>query len=88
MVEVVVRVRNELGIHARPAALIVQRANKYKSDIYLRKDDVEVNGKSIMSVMMLAVPSGTEIKIIASGEDETEAVEDLKRLIESKFGED
>ncbi len=88
MVEVVVAVTNQLGLHARPAALLVQRASKYKSDIFLRKEDVEVNGKSIMSVMMLAVESGTELQIRAVGEDEREAVDDLIDLIESKFGED
>jgi len=85
---VVVAVTNQLGLHARPAALLVQRASKYKSDIFLRKEDVEVNGKSIMSVMMLAVESGTELQIRAVGEDEREAVDDLIDLIESKFGED
>ncbi len=88
MVEVVVAVTNQLGLHARPAALLVQRASKYKSDIFLRKEDVEVNGKSIMSVMMLAVESGTELQIRAVGEDEREAVDDLIDLIKSKFGED
>ncbi len=88
MVEVVVRIGNELGLHARPAALFVQKANKYKSDIFLRKDEVEVNGKSIMSVMMLAVESGTEVTLKADGEDEKAAIQDLKALIESNFGED
>jgi len=83
-----VKISNELGLHARPAALLVKKAAKYKSDIFLKKDDVEVNGKSIMSVMMLAVESGTKVKIRAVGEDENEAVQDLKRLIESNFGEE
>ncbi|OGF97639.1 MAG: phosphocarrier protein HPr [Candidatus Glassbacteria bacterium RBG_16_58_8] len=88
MVEVIVTIGNELGLHARPAALFVQRANKYKSEIFVRKDDMEVNGKSIMSVMMLAAESGTEIVIRAVGEDEDAAIHDLRELIESKFGED
>ncbi len=88
MVEVIVKIENELGLHARPAALFVQKASKYKADIFLKKDDMEVNGKSIMSVMMLAVESGTNIKIRASGEDEKEAIRDLMDLIESNFGED
>jgi phosphocarrier protein len=88
VVEVTVKISNELGLHARPAALLVKKAAKYKSDIFLKKDDVEVNGKSIMSVMMLAVESGTKVKIRAVGEDENEAVQDLKRLIESNFGEE
>jgi phosphotransferase system HPr (HPr) family protein len=88
LVEVAVTIENELGLHARPAALFVQKANKYKSDIFLRKDDTEVNGKSIMSVMMLAVESGTQVLIRASGEDEKEAIKDLMELITSNFGED
>ena len=88
MDEIVVRIGNELGLHARPAALFVQRANKYQSDIFLEKGDTEVNGKSIMSVMMLAVQSGTDIKIRASGEDEEIAIQDLKALVESNFGEE
>jgi len=88
LVEVIVKIENELGLHARPAALFVQKASKYKADIFLKKDDMEVNGKSIMSVMMLAVESGTNIKIRASGEDEKEAIRDLMDLIESNFGED
>ncbi len=83
-----IRIENELGLHARPAALFVQKANRYRSDIFLEKDGMEVNGKSIMSVMMLAVESGTEIRIRASGEDEEIAIRDLKALIESNFGED
>jgi phosphotransferase system HPr (HPr) family protein len=88
LVEIVIRIENELGLHARPAALFVQKANRYRSDIFLEKDGMEVNGKSIMSVMMLAVESGTEIRIRASGEDEEIAIRDLKALIESNFGED
>jgi len=88
LVEVAITIKNELGLHARPAALLVQRANKYSSDIFLKKEDVEVNGKSIMSVMMLAVESGTELQIRAVGEDEKEAVDDLVELIEANFGED
>jgi phosphotransferase system HPr (HPr) family protein len=87
LVEALVKIENELGLHARPAALFVQRANKYKSDIFLKKDEVEVNGKSIMSVMMLAVESGTELMLRADGEDENAAVRDLVDLIESNFGE-
>jgi phosphocarrier protein len=88
LVEVIVKIENELGLHARPAALFVQKASKYKADIFLMKDEMEVNGKSIMSVMMLAVESGTNIKIRASGEDEEEAIRDLINLIQSNFGED
>ncbi len=87
MIEITVKIENELGLHARPAAIFVQVAGKYKSDIFLKKDDMEVNGKSIMSVMMLAVESGTKILIRAEGVDEEEAIQNLRDLIESDFGE-
>lgn len=81
-------VRNKLGLHARPAALFVQLANKYASDIFVNKNGVEVNGKSIMSVMMLAVESGSEILIRGVGEDADEAVSALVQLVDSRFGEE
>ncbi|MFQ6103141.1 MAG: HPr family phosphocarrier protein [Candidatus Glassbacteria bacterium] len=83
-----VTVRNKLGLHARPAALFVQLANRFKSDIFINKNGVEVNGKSIMSVMMLAVESGSEIIIRAVGEDAEDAVNALSALIESGFDEE
>ncbi len=79
---------NKLGLHARPAALFVQLANKFESDIFLTKNGVEVNGKSIMSVMMLAIESGSEVIIRALGRDENEAVEALSLLIDSGFDEE
>lgn len=80
--------RNKLGLHARPAALFVQLANKFKSDIFVNKNGVEVNGKSIMSVMMLAIESGSEITIRGVGEDAQEAVKALTALVESGFDEE
>jgi len=88
VIEKKLKVLNRLGIHARPAALIVQTAGKYKSKIELSKGKLEVNGKSIMGVMMLAAECGSEIIIRASGEDEKEAIASLISLIESKFNED
>ena len=79
---------NRLGLHARPAALVVQTANKFKSEIKLKKDEVEINGKSIMGVMMLAAEMGSKILIRAEGDDEVQAVEALAKLFEDKFGED
>lgn len=81
-------IKNELGLHARPASLFVQLANKFSSDIRLQKGAEEVSGKSIMGVLMLAVGKGGKIKIIAKGPDAQEAVKELEELVNSKFGED
>lgn len=88
MVERKVEVTNRLGLHARPAALLVQKANKFKSEIKLQKDDLEVNAKSILSVMALAAEVGSFVIIKAEGEDETIALEELAKLFEEKFGEE
>lgn len=87
MIECSLQIENRLGLHARPASLFVQTTNRYKSKIRVFKDDVEVDGKSIMGLLMLAAPMGTILKIIAEGEDEAGAVESLKKLFASKFGE-
>ncbi|MBI4726830.1 HPr family phosphocarrier protein [candidate division TA06 bacterium] len=79
---------NRLGMHARPAALFVKTAGKFKSRIWVRKDQVEVNGKSIMGVMMLAAEPGSILAVRAEGEDEALALEALGRLISDKFNED
>ncbi|MBN1282299.1 MAG: HPr family phosphocarrier protein [Proteobacteria bacterium] len=81
-------IRNTLGLHARAAAAFVKIANRFQSEILVRKEDSEVNGKSIMGVLMLAAAQGTEIAITARGDDSTEAMEALGKLIEEKFGED
>jgi len=78
-------VSNKAGLHAKPASLFVQRANDFKSEIYIKKESTRVNAKSIMGVMILAVQKGDEIEIEASGDDEKRAVEQLKLLIENKF---
>ena len=83
-----VAIRNKYGLHARPAAEFVKLASQFRSDIWVRKDETEVNGKSIMGVMMLAAEYGSEITIRASGEDARTAVEELARLVESRFGEE
>ncbi len=69
------------GLHARPAALFVQEANKYTSDIFVEKEDKKVNAKSIMGIMSLAISTGTDIVIIADGADAEEAVENLSALV-------
>ncbi|MCD6335017.1 MAG: phosphocarrier protein HPr [Candidatus Latescibacterota bacterium] len=88
MFERSVEILNELGLHARPAQLIVRTADQFRSKIFLSKDGVEVNGKSIMGVMMLAAAQGSTLVIRAEGADEREAVAALVALVESKFGED
>lgn len=81
-------VKNKLGLHARPAALFVQAAGRFASEITLSKDGTTVNGKSIMGVMMLAAGQGSVLRISAVGIDEEEAAEELAGLIESGFGEE
>ncbi len=88
MVERKIQVINKLGLHARPSAMLVQKASKFKSEIKLLKDDVEVNAKSILSVMMLAAEVGSFISLKAEGEDEKQAVEAIAKLFEEKFGEE
>ncbi len=83
-----VQIVNKLGLHARPAAEFVKRANQFTADVWVKKEDMEVNGKSIMGMMMLAAECGSEIVIRATGDDAAAAVTDLVSLIESRFGED
>lgn len=78
-------VKNSLGIHARPSALIVQAAAKFVSEITLIKEGLEINGKSIMGVMMLAAETGAVIQVRTEGEDEAQAAEKMVEMIENKF---
>ena len=78
-------VKNRLGIHARPSALLVQAAAKYVSEITLIKEGLEVNGKSIMGVMMLAAETDSKIRVRAAGPDEEEALDEIVRMIEGNF---
>ena len=87
MVERSVQILNKNGLHARPAAEIVKAASKFKCDITISREDIEVNGKSIMGVMMLAAECGSTIVVRASGPDATDAVAALEQLVASKFGE-
>jgi phosphocarrier protein HPr len=87
-VERTVRIRNKLGLHARPAAEFVKTASRFEADVFVRKDSLEVNGKSIMGMMMLAAESGSEITIRASGTDSEEALNELVQLVEGRFGEE
>ena len=81
-------VRNKLGIHVRPATQLVTTANKFHANICIKKDELEVNGKSIMGILMLAASQGSEIIIKTEGSDAKEALEELGRLVEEKFGEE
>ena len=83
-----VEIKNKLGLHARPASMVVKLAGKYQSEIQLVKEDTEINAKSILGVMMLAAGPGQKVTITADGEDEEEAVQALGELIESGFGEE
>jgi phosphocarrier protein len=87
MAERSVQIVNRNGLHARPAAEIVKAAAKFKSDITIVRDDLEVNGKSIMGVMMLAAEFGSTLQLRADGPDADQAIEALAKLVASKFGE-
>jgi len=87
MLDKTVTIVNKLGLHARAAAKFVTLASSFASDIKLGRNGQEVNGKSIMGVMMLAASKGTDIRLIADGSDEHEAIEKLTELIENRFGE-
>ena len=87
MAEQSVQIRNKTGLHARPAAEIVKAASKFKSDITISREDIEVNGKSIMGVMMLAAECGATITLRASGPDADDALAAIVSLVERKFGE-
>ena len=87
MAEQTVVITNPMGLHARAAAKFVRLSSKFESEIFVRFRDMEVDGKSIMGVMMLAAASGSELLISASGSDEDAAVSELATLVETDFGE-
>ncbi len=87
MIKKTAKVANRLGLHARPAALLVTTATKFASQFFISKDSIRVNGKSIMGVMMLAAEMGTELILEVDGPDEIEAMEEIIKVIESGFGE-
>ena len=82
-----VTVKNKLGLHARPAAEIVKIAGKFKSQITIHREDMEVNGKSIMGVMMLTAEKGTTLTVRAEGDDAEQALDAIEKLVDGKFGE-
>ncbi len=88
MIQQDIKIINRLGLHARPAAQLAQTAAKFSCDIQLAKDDVKVNAKSIMGVMMLAAEFGSYIQVTTDGSDEKEAFEAIKKLFDDRFNEE
>jgi len=88
MIERIFQVRNRLGLHARPAALFVQEAVKFKCQIFVVKEGLEVNGKSVMGLMLLAAEGGSKLTVKADGPDEAVALEVLSKIFERKFDEE
>ena len=79
---------NRLGLHARPSAMFVKVCNRHKSDIWIEKDGEQVNGKSIMGLMMLAAGQGSKLTVTCTGQDADKAIEEIEALIAKKFDED
>ena len=82
-----VEVKNQVGLHARPATFFIQKANEYKSSIWVEKEERRVNAKSLLGILSLGIVGGTKIRIIADGADEQLAVDGLTKLVESEFAE-
>jgi phosphocarrier protein len=80
-------VQNKMGIHARPAAMVVRITNKFKSEVFVEKEEEQVNGKSIMGLMMLAAAKGSKVKFIATGEDAAAMLAEIEALFLRKFDE-
>ncbi|MCR5484379.1 MAG: HPr family phosphocarrier protein [Clostridiales bacterium] len=82
-----VTVQNQVGLHARPATFFIQKANEFKSSIWVEKEERRVNAKSLLGVLSLGIMGGTTIRIIAGGSDEEQAVDELVKLINSGFSD-
>lgn len=82
-----VEVQNKVGLHARPATFFIQKANEFKSSIWVENEERRVNAKSLLGVLSLGIVGGINIKIIADGEDEEDAVKSLVELVQSGFAE-
>ena len=87
MVKKEMTITNNIGLHARPATFFIQKANTFKSSIWIEKDERRVNAKSLLGILSLGIVGGTTIRIIADGADEQLAVEGLTKLIEGGFEE-
>ncbi|MCQ2459648.1 MAG: HPr family phosphocarrier protein [Ruminococcus sp.] len=83
-----VKVKNQVGLHARPATFFIQKANEYKAAIWIEKEERRVNAKSLLGILSLGIVGDTQIKIIADGADEKVAVDALVELVESGFSEE
>ncbi len=81
-------VQNQVGLHARPATFFIQKANEFKSSIWIEKEERRVNAKSLLGILSLGIVGGTSIRVIADGSDEQAAVDGLVSLVESGFAED
>ncbi len=88
MIRKTIKIVNKLGMHARPATMIVKAASKYRSDFKIVKSDMEINGRSIMGVMTLAAEFGSELELVADGVDEEFLIKEIAKMFEEKFGED
>lgn len=82
-----ITVQNQVGLHARPATFFIQKANEFRSSIWVEKEERRANAKSLLGVLSLGITGGTDIRIIADGQDENEAVEALSNLVVSGFAE-
>jgi phosphocarrier protein len=87
MISKEVLINNQVGLHARPATFFIQKANEFKSSIWVEKDERRVNAKSLLGVLSLGIVKGTTITLIADGSDQEEAIETLSKLIDSDFTE-
>ena len=87
MISLEVTINNQVGLHARPATFFIQKANEFKSSIWIEKDDRRVNAKSLLGVLSLGIVKGTAVNIVADGVDENEAIATLSALIDSDFSE-
>ncbi len=88
MIRKKIKIENKLGMHARPATLIVKTATRFRSEFSIIKDDMQINGKSIMGVMTLAAEYGSELELVADGPDEEYLIKEISELFSSKFGEE
>ncbi len=87
MISKEVLINNQVGLHARPATFFIQKANEFKSSIWIEKEERRVNAKSLLGVLSLGIVKGTTITIIADGADQEEAIDTLSKLIDSDFSE-
>lgn len=88
MIEREVTIRNRAGLHTRPASMLVRTASQFESEVFLRRDNYEINGKSVIGVMTLAAEQGASLTLIVEGEDEEEAADAIVDLFDDGFGEE